>query len=180
MTPTTKPAEQLFRGLLSPRPSECYAHRFAGIGEAPGTRIRALSTLQDASAADHAAGALPFIKSDIEHQERARLALVADDGEPLFESCEQMRSLLTPDELAYLLSDVQAVHGRIGPRIADGITDWIGVLTEGARHQSNSLLSASLAEHGAAFFGVPPCELTDGQQMAIRAARKAQPKGTKR
>ncbi len=112
------------------------------------------------------------------------MSLHTDDG-PVFRSVDDMGGLELP-EFGALVVEVSARLSVVSPffarRSEDEATQWDNVLEQGARHPSNvndMVLMAQAVEHGYGrltprpdiYWGIPLCQLTDGQLMAYRAAR---------
>ncbi len=115
-------------------------------------------------------------------------AVVHCNGKRAFRSVEQV-GLLSETEASQLGIEVYAAISTISPiiQLIDA-PKWKQRLANGARHRSNMATAARVAScvtpiagfkdvvreaHPDKWFGLPVCELTDGQLLAFDAARAA-------
>lgn len=159
--------DQLFRLLTStPRPSLPIDFTFAGLPVAA-LEVVALTTREVASAADDAELVATSLRVD---------------GARLFASASDVSDLPLDTWLA-LAAAWRKTFLVVSPRYhACDWKAWKETLINGASHITNcttaGLLGSAYEVHGTRlierperFFGLPPCDLTDGQMMAYRAAR---------
>ena len=177
--------ERLFRLLIGrPRPVLPIAYRFPGISVPLSVRGLRGAELHEAT---DAAGDLDVeaIRSDATAAGIIAASLLAQ-GEPVFASAGDVLDL---DESTFygVRNAVLDALGIVSPIYSvspHGL--WLERLAKGAQHSSNhATASAMVSAHdvllGAKaffierphqFFGMPLADLTDGQLMAFRAARK--------
>lgn len=111
--------------------------------------------------------------------DRVVAAATVDRNGPAFASPDHLGALLLTDfeELASAVTEALDVVSPAYIRV--DVTAWRETLTEGARHVSNHADVWTIGgaydwtgggEQPDRYFGVPLCNLTDGQLMAYRAA----------
>lgn len=169
---------RLFRLLLStPRPKTTIEAEFARIGKLR-LDVVGLTSLEFERALDR-----------YDTRERALDEVIAqsvyEGGAKAFASVEQVRSL-SPRELERLGHQVLDALNIVSPIASRcDYVGWMRTLEKGAKHSTNSFLTfgvGSCVDYAIGahrmqltirpdrYFGLPACELTDGQQMAFRAA----------
>jgi hypothetical protein len=180
---------RLFRLLLRrPHPWIEIPGRLRGAEETP-LAVRALASLEWGEARDAAEGhADADARIGRLQSELVARALVLTDGTPVFAHAAQVAELLDAPEVAELGGDVLRALAVVGPTYAGSdAAAWASALAKGARDASNlhaafvlgrcvdvSLGSGlrAVVSRPDRFFGCPLAELTDGQWMAFRAARR--------
>jgi hypothetical protein len=180
---------RLFRILLRrPRARIAIPGRLRGAEETP-LFAQALTGLEWGEARDEADGlAAPEARIGRLSCGLIARALVLDDGARVFADAAEAAELLEEPEVHDLGADVLRALAVIGPTYAHSDAGaWAAVLAAGARDAANlhtafvlgrsidvSLGSGlrAVVSRPDRFFGCPLAELTDGQWLAFRAARK--------
>jgi len=172
---------RLFRLLIrTPRPTWPVNYEIPGVEHGP-LHVRGLRGLEEADAVDTAES---FESLEVRYSRlrshRIYLALCAEEG-LVFRSADEPL-LLAPREFDALSRAVEDALLRVSPTYARShFTTWMKRLEEGAGAPANIAITMSLgrcievglghaAERPDLYFGIPLCDLTDGQWMAYRAA----------
>lgn len=191
-SPPKLPPEDLFQALLErPYAVAPLDYRIPGVEDVP-LRVRALSG-RDYGAASRAGRDPGEIGRARFAKEILCRALLTPDG-PAFASADEVGAL-RPDEAVELDAAVGLALAPISPVYGwSDVEAWMRVLQVGAEHPSNIGALYALAgcvdtaigstvyvrtERPDRYFGVPIADITDGQWMAYRAARRTIEKRTK-
>ncbi len=175
--------ERLFRLLLrSPRASLPIAPPIAGTPAI--LAVRAVHSLDEAEAIERHTGAPESLRPALVAAELTALALHEDDAPVFAEGTQMLRLLTERDAMALMRTTIDALN-VISPsfrRIDEEA--WVRRLAEGAKTGGNAeqAIALALCVEGNArtgiprpewYFGLPAGQLTDGQRLAFRAARRA-------
>ena len=184
--PADIPPARLFRLLIgAPRPRLPIGWRLDVCPDVP-LYVVGLRGQEELGAVDAAEGIEPT-ESRVSRilSELIVLSLMAD-GAPVFRSVDELEGL-SLDEFGSLIVEVSNALSVVSPfyarRSAVDAVAWDAALETGAQHPTNvneTVLIAQAVEHGFSrntprpdlYWGVPLCQLTDGQLMAYRAARE--------
>ncbi len=175
--------DRLFRRLLrSPRAVSPTAVPIAG---APGTScVCAIHPLDEADAIERHAGAPDALRLTLVAAELTALALHEGDARAFADGTQLLRLLTERDAMAVMRATLAALD-TISPSFRRIDEDaWVAHLAEGAKTGGNAeqAIALALCVEGNArtgiprpewYFGLPAGQLTDGQRLAFRAARRA-------
>jgi hypothetical protein len=186
--PPDIPPARLFRSLLvRPRAVLCISHRINGAEHIP-LSVQALRGSEVASVYD----TIPPGLDDAARRSHVTLGLVAaslctPDG-MAFNSAREVASLYGPEVMALGTAVLRALAIVSPSYLTSDAQAWDAKLREGAQDPTNihqAVLMADSADVAVGwsgtvrtprpdrYFGLPPCQLTDGQLMAYRAGYDA-------
>lgn len=181
--------EQLFRLLLkAPRASMPVELTFAGVDHGA-FFAHALHPLEEAAAWHRRSSEHQSVRGMLQTGELAALSLHDHAGERVFADADQLFGLLEEDEARQVVNATLKALGVISPSFQRcDYTAWLARLQLGAAHFSNRPQAHALANccdiaigwsghcrtaRPDRYYGVPIGQLTDGQWLAYRAARKS-------